>query len=135
MQLSGVDVQNSMLQLFRDNGLAEGDELPLARLEQLWSQTALRRSDLLDGLVRLAAGGLIVLEDDDGDTRVLLTEAGATATRVLVDQRKASWNQYLKADLLPALRCRLTPEREGRGGRRSYELSSAVAGEVAWPRH
>ncbi len=135
MQLSGVDVQNSMLQLFRDSGVVEGDELPLARLEQLWSQTALRRSDLLDGLVRLAAGGLIVLEDDNGDTRVVLTEAGAVATRALVDQRKASWNQHLQADLLPALRCRLTPEREGRGGRRSYELATSSAGEISWPRH
>jgi len=135
MQLSGVDVQNSMLQLFRDSGLAEGDELPLTRLEQLWGQTALRRSDLLDGLVRLAAGGLIVLEDDRADTNVVLTEAGAVATRALVDKRKASWNQYLQSDLLPALRCTLLPEKEGRGGRRSYELASASAREIAWPRH
>lgn len=134
MQVSGVDVQNAMLQLFRDRGLTVGDELSLARLEHFWPQTCLRRSDLLDGLVRMAAGGLIILDDHAGEPYLALTDAGAARALTFSESGRLSWGQYLHDVLLPGVRRQAQAAAQNLNGRRSYDLSLETASAIRWPR-
>ena len=135
MQVSGVDIQNAMLQLFRDRGLAAGDELSLARLEHFWAETRLRRSDLLDGLVRLAASGLIILDDHEGESYLALTEAGAQRGLSFSESGRLPWNQYLHDVLLPGVRRQARAVPQSLNGRRSYDLALDNGSNIRWPSH
>ncbi len=121
MTVTVSDMQNTLLQLFRDRGLSCGEEVTLAGVEQLWAATTLRRGDLLDAVVRNTATGLLAIEDRDGDTLLALTADGETAAAQLSQPGSISWNQYLHTVLLPGVRQRHLPAAPAGRGRRSYE--------------
>ncbi|HSW13607.1 MAG TPA: hypothetical protein VLI06_12255 [Solimonas sp.] len=126
MQISETETQNTLLQLFRERGLEAGDELRLGRLEEFWSATTLRRTDLLEAMVKLLARGYLLIDEQDGETWLALTEAGVEH---VIDPE---WTGQLQSELLPALRRRaLQAGPDGRGRRRHEQRNEP---SVHWPR-
>ena len=123
MEITELDIQNTVLELFARKGLVEGDVMWLSRLEQFWSETRLRRSDLVAGLAHLCSDDLIELEEQkDGETSVALTAAGEVKAKDILNGGADYWRKYLREELLPSVRTRNDrPNASGRG-RRDYEI-------------
>jgi hypothetical protein len=129
MEITELDIQNTVLEVFGRKGLVEGDVMWLSRLEQFWGETRLRRSDLLAGLARLCSEGLIELEEQtDGETSVALTAHGERKARDLLANGADYWRRYLRDELLPAMRVRAERPRADGSGRRSYEVEQMPDG-------
>lgn len=130
MKVSENQIQNALLQLFHDLRLALGDPVQLQRLDQLWTATTLRRSDLLQGVARLAARGFVDIRGEDDDTCLVLTESGHAA---MLEVDASDWYRHFNEQLLPALRRRQAQADTADRGRRGYELASEP--QVQWPKH
>lgn len=125
MEITELDIQNTVLELFARKGLVEGDVMWLSRLEQFWTETRLRRSDLVAGLAHLCSEDLIELESQiDGETSVALTAEGETKAKDILAGGADYWRRYLREELLPSVRTRNElPDASGKG-RRDYEIDN-----------
>ncbi|MGH8518306.1 MAG: hypothetical protein ACREUE_12700 [Panacagrimonas sp.] len=125
MEITELDIQNTVLELFARKGLVEGDVMWLSRLEQFWAETWLRRADLVAGLAHLCSEDLIVLEEQaDGVTCVALTTAGELKAKSILAGGADYWRKYLREELLPSVRTRSETPNAGGRGRRDYEIES-----------
>lgn len=125
MEITELDIQNTVLELFARKGLVEGDVMWLSRLEQFWSETRLRRADLVAGLAHLCSEELIEIETPkDGETSVSLTAQGEVKAKAILSGGADYWRRYLREELLPLVRTRDDqPNASGRG-RRDYEIEN-----------
>jgi hypothetical protein len=125
MEITELDIQNTVLELFARKGLVEGDVMWLTRLEQFWAETRLRRADLVAGLAHLCSEDLIALEEQaDGVTCVALTATGEAKAKAILAGGADYWRRYLREELLPSVRTRNDqPNASGRG-RRDYEIDT-----------
>jgi len=121
MDITEVDIQNTVLELFGRKGLVQGDVMWLSRLVGFWTETRLRRSDLLSGIAQLCSKGLIDIEEDGAETCLSLTQAGEDKTREILREGADYWSRHLREELLPAVRVRKEQPRADGGGRRDYE--------------
>lgn len=122
MEITELDIQNTVLELFARKGLVEGDVMWLSRLEQFWTETRLRRADLVTGLAHLSSAGLIELEEQtDGETSVALTAAGEAKAKDILSGGADYWRRYLREELLPSVRTRDDQPNASGKGRRDYE--------------
>jgi hypothetical protein len=125
MEITELDIQNTVLELFARKGLVQGDVMWLSRLEQFWSETRLRRADLVAGLARLCSEGLIELEEPSaGETSVALTASGEAKARDILAGGADYWRRYLRDELLPQVRTRDEQANAAGKGRRDYEITS-----------
>jgi hypothetical protein len=125
MEITELDIQNTVLELFARKGLVEGDVMWLSRLEGFWDETRLRRSDLVAGLAHLCTEDLILLEEQsDGVTSVSLTAAGEVKAKNILAGGADYWRRYLREELLPAVRTRSDKPNAGGRGRRDYEIDT-----------
>ncbi len=133
MQISESDIQNTVFELFATRGLAEGDAMLLTRLEQFWTETRLRRSDLVSGIAQLCSQGLLNIEELDGETSLSLTAAGNQRAAGVLSAGVGYWGRYLQKEVLPAMRVVAQPERPDGQGRRDYEGDSSSG--IPWTRN
>jgi hypothetical protein len=125
MEITELDIQNTVLELFARKGLVEGDVMWLSRLEQFWSETRLRRADLVAGLAHLCSEELIELEEPkDGETSVALTAKGEAKAKGILAGGADYWRRYLREELLPQVRTRDDQPNAAGKGRRDYEIDT-----------
>lgn len=122
VRISVIDLENTLLQLMADQGLAAGDELPLAKLEGLWAGTTLRRADLGDSLERLSVAGAVIVDGEPSSTLVTLTETGLRRARTLNVEGRLPWVRHLRDVLLPTVR-RRSGGSDRSSPRRHYDLT------------
>lgn len=133
MQISESDIQNTVFEVFATRGLAAGDVMWLTRLEQFWTETRLRRSDLVSGIAQLCSQGLLDIEELDGETSLSLTAAGNQRAADLLSPGVGYWGRYLQKELLPAVRIVAQPQRPDGQGRRDYE--GDASSDIPWSRN
>lgn len=130
MQITDVDIKNTVLELFARRGLAQGDVMWLSRLEKFWAETRLRRSDLVTAVALLCSEQLIVLEEQGSETCVSLSQDGESRAAEILASGVDYWGRYLKEELLPGVRTASREPRADGGGRRQYEAEAQP--EMPW---
>ncbi len=133
MQITDVDIKNTVLELFARRGLAQGDVMWLSRLEQFWAETRLRRSDLVTAIAVLCSEQLLILEEQDSQTSVSLSQAGEEKAAEVLASGVDYWGRYLREELLPGVRTNPQSPRADGGGRRGYEADAPP--EMPWVRN
>lgn len=133
MQITDVDIKNTVLELFARRGLAQGDIMWLSRLEQFWAETRLRRSDLVTAIAVLCSEQLLILEEQDSQTSVSLSQAGEEKAAEVLASGVDYWGRYLREELLPGVRTNPQSPRADGGGRRGYEADASP--EMPWVRN
>ena len=133
MQITDVDIKNTVLELFARRGLAQGDVMWLSRLEQFWAETRLRRSDLVTAIAVLCSEQLLILEEQDSQTSVSLSQAGEEKAAEVLASGVDYWGRYLREELLPGVRTNPQSPRADGGGRRGYEADAQP--EMPWVRN
>ncbi len=133
MQITDVDIKNTVLELFARRGLAQGDVMWLSRLEQFWAETRLRRSDLVTAIAILCSEQLLMLEEQDKETSVSLSQAGEAKAAEVLASGVDYWGRYLREELLPGVRTNPQSPRADGGGRRGYEADAPP--EMPWVRN
>lgn len=133
MQITDVDIKNTVLELFARRGLAQGDVMWLSRLEQFWAESRLRRSDLVTAIAVLCSEQLLILEEQDSQTSVSLSQAGEEKAAEVLASGVDYWGRYLREELLPGVRTNPQSPRADGGGRRGYEADAPP--EMPWVRN
>lgn len=100
-------IENAVLQMFVDCGIAAGDSLPFRRLRTDWPKTKLRRSELIGGIKRLMFRGDLELEDDHEGGLFILTTQGQRRAQALPPAPRTTWNEFFARTLE-----KFTPQRQ-----------------------
>jgi len=130
MQITDVDIKNTVLELFARRELAQGDVMWLSRLEKFWGETRLRRSDLVTAIAMLCSEQMLILEEQGGETCVSLSQAGENRAAEILGTGVDYWGRYLREELLPGVRKTARSPRADGGGRREYEAEPQP--ELRW---
>lgn len=104
MYISSMDVEDSVLAIFREFHIPVGGRLAQATLVKEWSRLGRRHGDLAEGMQRLVRlASLRVESTADGDVAVL-TEIGFERMHLLRRPRLVGWHRSLRSWLQRTLR-------------------------------
>jgi hypothetical protein len=127
-RISDHDLQNAVLELFAQRGLQAGDVMWLSRLETFWSQTRLRRWDLVVAISQLCSQGVLDVEQLGDQVNLSLTAPGEQ--RVTQEHGAGEFLRFLQEELMPAVRQRVRAEGDpGRDRRKAGDGAGEREGD------